>query len=164
MFIVVGFTSFAYIILSMATYSLTILIGTGENFEEIKSTSLDDRYRIISIAIHNTGNKILSKCKFVIETIGAKGEPIMLDFKHNFSLNKGEKIFVPIANYNESRKKDEITLYFEHGDLAPKTSIPAFKEHHITLRATSLESLPFEKQCILTVDKIDNKLKISEIT
>ncbi len=160
----VGFIVFACIIQLMPTYSLTILIGTEGNFEKIQSTSPSDRYRIISIAIHNTGNKLLSNCEFVIETIGAKSEKITHHFKHNFSLNKGEKTFIPIANYNEAKKDGKIKLYFLHGALAPDIFIPGYEEHHITLRATSLESPACEMQCILTVNKVDEKLKISKIT
>ena len=163
-FFFVGFMLFAWIIQSRSTYSLTILIGTGKNFEKIQSTSPSDRYRIISIAIHNTGNKLLSNCEFVIETIGTKSEKITHHYKHNFSLNKGEKIFVPIANYNEAKKDGKIKLYFLHGPLAPDIFISGSEEHHFTLRATSLESPACEMQCIITVDKVDGKLKITKIT
>jgi hypothetical protein len=123
---------------------IAIVLGPGDGFEKLERPSADSCWRIVLVAIENSGDAMATNCQLLLEWFdNADREQRFLNAT-NFTVSPGRKYFCSIASYDEAKVSSEnrgrIKLHFLRGAFDSHDFWPAVtKRHYITLRFTCSE-------------------------
>jgi hypothetical protein len=138
--------------------SPAIIFGTGDGFERLEHPTADSRWRIVLIAIENSGDAMATNCELVLEWFDNSGNKQLFANSTNFTVSSGRKYFCSIASYDEAKfsspNKGRIKLHFLRGAFDSQDFWPVItKRHYVTLRFSCSEiETPIERVCVLHVE------------